>query len=123
MNSLLMTKSLNEINKIILGDKKFEYLTSKGKYFPESIYYYLPSVEGVVLEAEVLGIEEATTSEMWENTSKYSGYTKESFFNFYGKRRKAYAYALGKITIYDPPFLLSELKVPYSWNKETTLHI
>lgn len=118
-----MVKCRSEVDKIILGTKRYEYLSSKGKYLPDSIFCYVPEYNSIMVEVEVLGVKEEPLLKMWEDTSEYSGCTKESFFNFYGKKRKAYAYILGKITIYDPPFLLSELKIPYSWDKETTLHI
>ena len=100
------------VRKIISGEKKYEYRTKVTKRsIGKIIIYETTPVKKIVGEAEILNVLEMPPKELWNETKKESGVTKE-FFNKYFKNRKiAYAYRLGRIKIYKTPVELSDLGI------------
>ncbi len=86
---------------ILDGSKKFEYRTRVCKEDVRSIIIYETyPVKLIVAEAKVLGIIALPPKEMWNQTHKHGGINKEDFDNYFKGREIAYAYKLGKITIF-----------------------
>lgn len=107
------------VAKILDGSKKFEYRTRAAKKNVDSIIIYETApMKKVVAEAEILDVLAMPPEDLWKLTEKESGIRK-SFFDSYFKNRKiAYAYKLGKITVFNKPQSLSHfglLKAPQSF--------
>ena len=71
----------------------------------------LTPVKKIVAEAEILDVLEMSPEELWKETHKESGITKRFFDKYFKDREVAYAYKLGKITVYDTPVELAELGI------------
>ena len=100
------------VKKIISGEKKYEYRTKAAKQDVDKIIIYeTKPVKKIVAEAEILDVLEMAPEELWKETHKESGITKRFFNKYFKDREVAYAYKLGKITVYDTPVELAELGI------------
>ena len=100
------------VKKIISGEKKYEYRTKAAKQdIDKIIIYETTPVKKIVAEAEILEVLEMSPEDLWKETKKESGTTKKFFINYFKGREVAYAYKLGKITVYDNPLELFELGI------------
>ena len=100
------------VKKIISGEKKYEYRRKAAKQNIEKIIIYetTPIIK-IVAEAEIADVLKMTPEKLWRETHKESGITKKFFNRYFKGRDLAYAYKLGKITVYDSPVDLSELGI------------
>lgn len=100
------------VKKIISGEKKYEYRTKAAKQDVDKIIIYETNpVKKIVAEAEILDVLEMSPEELWKETHKESGITKRFFNKYFKDREVAYAYKLGKITVYNTPVELAELGI------------
>lgn len=100
------------VEKIISGEKKYEYRTKAAKQDVDKIIIYETTpVKKIVAEAEILDVLEMSPDELWKETHNESGITKGFFNKYFKDREVAYAYKLGKITVYDTPVELVELGI------------
>lgn len=98
------------VDKIMTGEKKFEYRKRVAKKDIESIIVYCTSPKKMILaEVKIDGIISASPEELWEMTKEKSGVTKEFFFEYFKDKKTAYAYRLGEILSYRKPLTLSEV--------------
>ena len=100
------------VEKIISGEKKYEYRTKAAKQDVDKIIIYETTpVKKIVAEAEILDVLEMSPEELWKETHKESGITKRFFNKYFKDREVAFAYKLGQITVYDTPVELAELGI------------
>ena len=100
------------VKKIISGEKKYEYRRKAAKQNIEKIIIYETTpIKKIVAEAEISDVLKMTPEKLWRETHKESGITKKFFNRYFKGRDLAYAYKLGKITVYDSPVDLSELGI------------
>lgn len=100
------------VEKIISGEKKYEYRTKVAKQDVDKIIIYETTpVKKIVAEAEILEVLEMKPDDLWLETCKESGITKKFFNEYFNNRDIAYAYKLGKITVYETPVELSVLGI------------
>lgn len=98
------------VDKIISGEKKFEYRKRVAKKDIESIIVYCTYPRKLILaEVKIDGIIAASPEKLWESTKEKSGVTKEFFFEYFKDKKMAYAYKLGEILFYQKPLTLSEV--------------
>lgn len=92
------------VEKILSGEKKFEYRTRVAKQQVHTLIIYATKpIMKVVAEVEILGVIATSPEELWNQTKNQSGITK-SFFNTYFKDGQvAYAYKLGEVKVYERP--------------------
>ena len=92
------------VEKILSGEKKFEYRTRVAKQQVDTLIIYATKpIMKVVAEVEILGVIATSPEELWNQTKNQSGITK-SFFNTYFKDKQiAYAYRLGEVKVYETP--------------------
>lgn len=112
MSKILLSIKPKYAHKIFNGIKKFEYR----KYLPQrhvsKIVIYSTAPEGLVLgEVEVKGILEMKKTPLWEHTKEFSGITRDNFRSYFKNCTKAYAYVLGKVTLYEKPLKLENMGV------------
>jgi predicted transcriptional regulator len=109
MDKIILSINPEFVDKIISGEKKFEYRTKIAKKGVKKIIIYctFPRMQ-VLAEAEIKSVLSLSPEDLWKKTSKYSGISKERFFKYFAGRSIAYAYELGKVTSYEKGKSLSE---------------
>ena len=97
------------VEKILSGDKKFEYRTRVAKQQVDTlIIYSTKPIMKVVAEVEIQGIIVTSPEELWNQTKNQSGITKSFFDEYFKDKQVAYAYRLGEVKVYERPKSLSD---------------
>ncbi len=105
---ILISINPEYVEKIISGEKKYEYRTKVAKRDVDKIIIYETTpVKKVVAEAEILDVLIMKPNELWEQTKAQAGTTKSFFMSYFKGRDVAYAYKLGKVRVYRRPMELS----------------
>ena len=108
MMNILMSIHPEHVEKILSGEKRYEYRTKAAKKDVESlIIYETTPIKRVVAEAKIIEVLELSPEDLWEASKDYSGISKEFFDKYFEGRQTAYAYRLGEIKAYDMPRELS----------------
>lgn len=103
------------IEKILSGEKKYEYRKTLCKANISRIYLYATApIKGIVGEAEVTGKWEDSIDGLWNLTYSESGINKEFFDNYFEGSAKACAYKLGKIKKYMHLISLESIGIDYT---------
>lgn len=114
MSSLLLSINPKFVDRIISGDKQFEYRKFKCREDVEHIVIYSTSpMQRVVAEARIEYVVEGPVPDVWERTKDYSGIDKEFYYSYYKNKDHAYAYRLSDVTVYSRPKTLGEIGVKY----------
>jgi predicted transcriptional regulator len=109
MSEILISINPDFVQKIISGEKRFEFRTRVAKKKAQKIIIYCTSpIKKVLAEAEIKDILALSPEELWARTSPYAGISKERFFKYFSGHKIAYAYELGKVTSYATGKSLSE---------------
>lgn len=99
------------VEKILSGEKKYEYRKTLLKKDVESILVYSTfPVKKVVCEIKLLEVVKGTLEYVYNKTNKESGITLEEFNNYFKNKSIAYAYKLGSIKRLN--LTLKEIGVP-----------
>jgi Uncharacterized conserved protein len=109
---MLLSINPEHVDKILAGDKKFEYRKVRCRSDVKKIVIYVtyPTMQ-VVGEVDVLDIIEDAPDKVWEKTFEYAGITRQYYEKYYKGKKKAIAYKLGNIEKYKIPIPLSELGI------------
>lgn len=100
------------VEKILSGEKRFEFRKVKAKLPPEKIIIYSTSpISQVIGEADVEKILIDTPENLWDLTSVHSGIDEMFFKNYYKNRNEAVAYELKNVTVYSEPKDLKEFGI------------
>lgn len=92
------------VEKILSGEKKFEYRTRVAKQQVDTLIIYATKpIMKVVAEVEILGVIATSPEELWNQTKNQSGITKSFFDEYFKDKQVAYAYKLGKVKVYECP--------------------
>lgn len=115
MKSILISINPQYVDKIMNGEKEYEYRKIKCKAEVDKMYIYstIP-VKKVVGEAKIECILEGSPQEIWERTKSKSGVSKEFFDSYFRFNKQAYAYKLYDIIKYDKPKDIKEFGVNYA---------
>lgn len=90
--------------KILSGEKKFEYRTRVAKQQVDTLIVYATKpIMKVVAEVEILGVIATSPEELWNQTKNQSGITKAFFDKYFKDKQVAYAYRLGEVKVYERP--------------------
>ena len=109
MFKILLAINPEFANKIIQGDKKYEFRTRVAKKNIDCIVIYMTSpVKKVVAEVYVRSVIHHKPEELWEITKEHAGISKEYFEEYFLDRQIAYAYELGEVTVFEEPRTLGE---------------
>lgn len=108
---VLMSIKPKYVEKILSGEKKYEYRKTLLKKNVESILVYSTfPVKKVVCEIKLLEVVKGTLEYVYSKTNKESGITLEEFNNYFKNKNVAYAYKLGSIKRLN--LTLKEIGVP-----------
>ena len=100
------------VEKIISGEKKYEYRTKAAKKDVDKIIIYETTpVKKVVAAAEILDVLIMRPNELWELTKAQAGITKSFFMSYFKGKKVAYAYKIGRVTVYRRPMELAAFGV------------
>ena len=102
------------IEKILSGEKKYEYRKKLCKNDIDKIYLYSTApIKGIVGEVKVLGKIEKSKGELWNTTSQYSGIDKQFYEEYFLNNSNACAYRLGEVTKYVSKIPLENVGIHY----------
>ena len=109
---ILISINPEHVANIINGSKKYEYRRIAAKQDISSIIIYetFPT-KRIVAEAEIVDVLMLSKDKLWDMTKEESGITKEFYDAYFEDKDIAYAYKLGKVTVYDTPKLLSDYNI------------
>lgn len=104
MRNIVISINPKHVQNIINGSKKYEYRTKAAKEDVNKIIIYetMP-IKKVVAEVEIIDVLMMKPSDLWDQTKRQSGITKEFFDAYFSGRQIAYAYRLGNVKVYDSP--------------------
>jgi len=96
--------------KIFEGKKKFEFrkIIFKNPNVKTVIVYASSPVQRVIGEFEIDDILTSSPDEIWKITQKYSGISKQFFYDYFADREIAHAIKIKEVTRYDEPLSLKE---------------
>lgn len=100
-------------NKILSGEKKFEFRKSifKKEGIRTVIIYATLPVGKVIGEFDIKTILSGKPEFIWDKTCDLSGITKDFFDSYFYNRSKAYAIEIESVKKYDNPISLSDIKI------------
>lgn len=99
-------------DKILNGEKKYEFRKVKAKQVPDKILIYSTSPISLVIgEAEIEDILIDTPNTIWKKTSDYSGIEESFFHDYFKNKEKAVAYQLTNVVKYKQPKTLKEFGI------------
>ncbi|ERF79476.1 ASCH domain-containing protein [Gallibacterium anatis] len=99
------------VEKIISGEKKFEFrksLPKRGEVTSVVVYSTMP-VGKVVGEFKVKDTLSYTPESLWEKTKEFSGITKSFFDQYFSARDLAYALEIDSFKLYDEPLEIADI--------------
>lgn len=112
MSKILLSIHPEFVEKILNGEKKYEFRTILAKRNPQKILLYSTSpVSKVIGEAEVERILVDTPESIWEKTSSYSGIDQCYFNEYFKGKERAIAYQLANIVVYKRPKMLRDFGI------------
>lgn len=112
--NVLMSIKPEYVEKILNGEKRFEYRkTIPKKDIDKIIIYATTPIKKVVGEVSVKRIIIDDKLKVWEETKKYSGTSKDFFLAYYNNREVAVAYELVDVKIYNPTISLKDLNINF----------
>lgn len=112
MSKILLSINPEYVERILSGEKKYEYRRRLANDDVEAIIIYATSpIMRIVGEVEVDEKIEMPPSPLWEKTKKSSGISRKKYRDYFCGCKKAYAYKLGHVTGYENAKLLSEIGI------------
>jgi predicted transcriptional regulator len=105
MNVLLSIKP-NFVDKIISGEKKYEFRKTEFKNHDvlNRIYIYSTSpIKRIVGSFKIGRIVSGTPANIWEECQDFAGISKADFFDYFQNNNKAVAIAIEDLEIFESP--------------------
>ncbi len=96
--SILLSIYPQFVDKILSGEKRFEYRTQLPSRQIDRIFIYATApVQQCIAVAEVEEIIATTPTKLWQQTKYASGISHSDFMAYFHLRKIAYAYKLGRV--------------------------
>ena len=112
MSTILLSIHPKFVDKIMTGEKKFEFRRVIAKRNPnKTIIYSTSPVCKVIGEAEVEDIIIDNPEKVWKETKKFSGVEKEFYVEYFDNRDLAVAYKLKNVIKYISPIDLKDFGI------------
>ncbi len=109
---MLLSINPEYVESILQGKKIYEYRKFRCRDDVDKIIIYATAPQKqVVAEADIADIIEDDILSVWRQTKKYSGITYTFFRKYYKGKKKAVAYHLKNIVIYEKPLALEDIGV------------
>jgi len=98
------------VDKIIKGEKRFEYRRKIFKKDVESVVIYATSPwKKIIGEFYIEEILIDDPKILWSKTYRFSGVEKEFFMDYFKNTNIGYAIKIGKLNLYKEPFSIIDL--------------
>ena len=112
MKALLLSIKPEYVEKILQGEKKFEYRKRLAKEDVSYIYVYstAPSMK-VVASVHIEGYLSDSPTALWEKTKAAAGISRAKLRDYFRGCKTAYAYKLGKVEVFESPKNISDFGV------------
>ena len=115
MTAILLSIKPNFVDKILAGEKYFEFRKrTLGQCVGKIVIYRSSPVCAVVGEAEVAEILSDTPINIWNTTKNQSGIDAKFFFDYFNDKSVAYAYKLKNVKKYTKPKKLGDFGIKYA---------
>jgi predicted transcriptional regulator len=102
-------------DKILSGEKKYEYRKKLCKKEINKIYIYSTApVKMIIGEAEVVNKISMDKENLWRETQRYAGITKKFYDQYFKCQDYACAYEIGEVKQYRLPITLESIGVEYA---------
>lgn len=112
MRKILLSIKPEYANRILSGDKKYEYRKRLANDDIEMIIIYATfPIMKIVGEVEVDEKIEMAPSLLWENTKRKSGISRKKYREYFRGCKRACAYKLGRVTKYEKAKQLSDIGI------------
>lgn len=109
MCQMLLSINPEHVENILNGTKQYEFRKVRCKSNVNKIVIYSTAPQKlVVAEAEIEAIIEDDVIEVWRQTKTFAGISYSFFRSYYKGKKKAVAYKLGKVEVYEEPRHLSD---------------
>ena len=104
------------VNKIISGEKKYEFRRRIYKKEVEKIYIYqtLPN-SGIIGYFTPGKIIKDTPANLWNNLKDISGTSEEFFMSYFHDKSEGYAIEIENLVVFEKPLTDSDIKAPQSY--------
>ena len=114
MCRMLLSINPQFVEKIIDGSKVYEFRKFRCKPEIKKVVIYVTApYKKVVAEADICEVLEDETLMIWKRTKAYSGINYVYFRKYYKGKKKAYAYHLKNVIVYENPLELKNFGVNY----------
>ena len=112
MCKMLLSINPEHVEHILDGSKEYEFRKIRCKEDVDGIIIYATSpVKQIVAEADIEAIVENIPHRVWELTHSKSGISADFFFKYYEGKKKAIAYKLTNLNVFDSPRTLADYGV------------
>ena len=112
MSKVLLSIKPEYVQRILTGEKKFEFRKRLANKPVDIIVIYATSpVMKIVGEVKVKGILEKAPSVLWEQTKKNAGITRKKYREYFAGCKKAFAYELDEVVKYTNGTNLEEIGI------------
>jgi len=112
MKTILLSVKPEYANKILSGEKRYEYRKMIPKLeIGEILFYSTVPEKKVVAKVKVTNMLVGAPSDIWNETKEYAGISESGYFHYFNSRGTAYAYVLGRVEKYNPPKELSDFNI------------
>ena len=114
MKQILLSIHPEYVDKILSGEKTFEFRTRIPKEEISSMLIYETSpIKKIVAQAEVIRIWSLPPEKLWDIYKKQAGISKGDYAEYFKGRDIAHAYQLGKIEVFPTPMDLKVFDIQY----------
>ena len=115
MCQMLLSINPEYVESILAGTKLYEYRKFRCRDDVDKIIIYATAPQKqVVAEAEIEYIIEDDVLNVWRQTKQHSGITYSFFRKYYKGKKKAVAYRLKNVVLYDKPLSLEDIGVSFA---------
>lgn len=102
------------VDKILSGEKKYEYRKRLCQKEIKKIYIYATApVKMIVGEAEVANKMSMDKKKLWQETQKHAGITRKFYDQYFEHQDYACAYKMGEVKQYGQPVALNNMGIGY----------
>ena len=114
VSSILLSVKPEYVEQIFMGKKLFEYRKRQTrKSIHKIIIYATYPMMKVVGDVEIIGVISGSPTYVWEQTKQSAGISRDRYMKYFKGSESAYAYQLGKTTVYELPKDLLEFGISY----------
>jgi predicted transcriptional regulator len=119
---MLLSVNPEHVENIINRTKRYEFRKVRCKPDVDRIVIYSTAPRKmVVAEAVIDEIIEDDVSEVWKQTTAYAGISYAFFRAYYRGKKKAVAYKLGDVEVYEEPKPLSDYGI--TWPPQSFVYL